>query len=335
MSIHPEANIKDSSIVAHLDASPHIRQAISRRGFIRSAAFGTLGTALAIGAKDVLAGSKESGEIVLDALMMTYFSAPLGTTSSAFWTIETAYSTSMRLGAVERPDLLFKGRVPEDEQTVLSNTSIQQTQSTQVKNAVTLLPRPSQKESFTLGTPTPGIPENTVFFGMLKPRLQLVGTPNKLKFWFVEAEGDFTITASRVQGGALEISTDTALSWLKQYVIDPDALIAPRFVRAATASSGDFSITKSADDTSPNSLTAVTTAKIIEQTGFKSDDVKQAVAVGRNLQITYSSAEELPGKLLTVNSPLERTSPGVNNFYWDRVFKTFVIIDAGLHGNSG
>src|SRR4029077_16842968 len=187
----------------------------------------------------------------------------------------------------------FKGRVLEDEQIVLSNTSIQQTQSTQVKNAVTLLPRPSKNESFTTGTPTPGIPENTVFFGMLKPRLQLVGTPNKLKFWFLEAEGDFTITASRVQGGALKISTDTALSWLKEYVIDPDALIAPRFVRAATASSGDFSITQSSDDTSPNSLTAVTTAKIIEQTGFKSDEVKQALAVGRDLQITYSSAEEL------------------------------------------
>ena len=334
MSIQ-EAKIKDNSTVAHRDLSKHIRQAISRRRFIRSAAFGTLGTALAIGAKDVLAGGKESGEVVLDALMITYFSAPLGTISSAFWTIETSYTTSLRLGAVDRPDLLFKGRVTEDEERVLRNTFIKQTQSTQVKNAVTLLPRPSQNESFTSGTPTPGIPEHTVFYGMLKPRLQLVGTPNKLKFWFLDAEGDFTITASGVQSGALEISTDTALSWLRQYVIDPNALIAPRFVRAATASSGEFSITKSADDTSPDSLTAVTTARIIEQTGFKSDEVKQALAVGRDLQIAYSSAEELPGKLLTVNSPLERTSPGVNDFYWDRVFKTFVIIDAGLHGNSG
>jgi len=335
MSIHPEAKIQDSATVAHLDLSQHIRQAISRRRFIRSAAFGTLGTALAIGAKDVLAGGKESGEIVLDALMITYFSAPLGTTSSAFWTIETAYSTSLRLGVVERPDLSFKARVSEDEERVLSNTSIEQTPSTQVKNAVTLLPRPSQNESLTSGTPAPGIPEHTVFFGMLKPRLQLVGTPNKLKFWFLDAEGDFTITASDVKSGALEINADTALSWLRQYVIDPDALIAPRFVRAATASSGEFSITRSADKTSPDSLTAVTTAKIIEQTGFKSAEVKQALAVGRDLQITHSSAEELPGKLLTVNSPLERTSPGVDDFYWDRVFKTFVIIDAGLHGNSG
>ena len=334
MSIHPEAKIKDSSVINHLDVSQHIRQAISRRRFIRSASFGTLGTALALGAKDVLAGGKESGEIVLDALMITYFSSPLGTTSSAFWTIETAYSASLRLGALERPDLLFKARVPEDEEIVLSNTSIQQTQSKQVKNAVTLLPRPSQNESFTTGTPAPGIPEHTVFFGMLKPRLQLVGTPNKLKFWFLEAEEDFTITASDVKSGALGVNTDTALSWLRQYVIDPDALIAPRFVRAATASSGDFSITKSADETTPDSLSAVTTAKIIEQTGFKSDEVKLALAVGTDLQITYSSAEELPGKLLTVNSPLERTSPGVNDFYWDRVFKTFVIIDAGPRGTS-
>src|SRR6266567_6131380 len=138
MSIHPEAKIKDSATVAHLDLSHRIRQAISRRRVIRSAAFGTFGTALTIGAKDVLAGGKESGEIVLDALMITYFSAPLGTISSAFWTIETSYSTSLRLGAIERPDLLFKGRVLEDEQIVLSNTSIQQAQSTQVKNAVTL-----------------------------------------------------------------------------------------------------------------------------------------------------------------------------------------------------
>ena len=326
MSIHPGAKIKDSSIVMHLDVSKHIRQAISRRRFIRSAAFGTLGTALAIGAEDVLAGSKESGEVVLDALMITYFSAPLGTMSSAFWTIETSYTASLRLGAVERPDLSFKGRVGEDEERVLRNTFIKQMQSTQVKNAVTLLPRPSQNESFTSGTPAPGIPEHTVFYGMLKPRLQLVGTPNKLKFWFLEAEGDFTLTASGVQSGALEISADTALSWLQQYVIDRAALVAPRFVLATTVSGGEFSITKSADDPSPDSLTAVTTARIIEQTGFKSDEVKQALAVGRNLQITYSSSEELPGKLLTMNSPLERVSPGVNEVYWDRVFKTFVIV---------
>src|SRR5206468_2705289 len=115
--------------------------------------------------------------------------------------------------AVENPALVFKGRVVEDEERVLINTFIKQTQSTQVKNAVTLLPRPLQSESFTSGTPAPGIPEHTVFCGMLKPRLQLVGTPNKLKFWFLEAEGAFTITASGVQTGALEINTDTALSW--------------------------------------------------------------------------------------------------------------------------
>jgi hypothetical protein len=118
-------------------------------------------------------------------------------------------------------------------------------------------------------------------------------------------------------------------------VIDPAVLIAPRFLRAATASSGEFSNTRSADDTTPDSLTAVTTARIIEQTGFKSDQIKQALAVGRNLQITYSSAEELPGKLLTVNSRLERSSPVVNEVYWDRVFKTFVIIDAGPQLSSG
>jgi hypothetical protein len=223
---------------------------------------------------------------------------------------------------------LFKGRVTEDEERVLRNTFITQTQSTQVKNAVTLLPRPEQNESFTSGTPAPGVPEHTVFYGMLKPRLQLIGAPNKLKFWFLEAEGDFTITVSGLQNGAFEISADTTLSWLTQYVINPDALIAPRFVRAATASGGEFSITKSADDTSQDSLTAVTTARIIDQTGFKSDELKQALAVGRNLQITYSSAEELPGRLLTMNSPLERFAPGLNEVYWDRVFKTFVIIDA-------
>jgi len=328
MSVHPDGKVKASSALTHPDASKQISQPVSRRHFIRSAAVGTLGTALAIGAEDVLAGSKESGEIVLDALMITYFSAPLGTIGSASWTIETAYTTSLRLGAVAQPELLFKGSVPEDEQRVLRNTFVKQTQSIQVKNAVTLLPRPSQNESFTSGTPPPGIPEHTVFYGMLKPRLQLVGTQNKLKFWFVEAEGEFTLTASGVQREALEISADTSLSWLRQYVIDRAALITPRFVRAATVSGGEFSITKFADDTSAESLTGVTTARIIEQTGFKSDEVKQGLAVGKDLQITYSSAQELPGKLLTLTSPLERQSPGVNEIYWDRLFKTFVIIDA-------
>jgi hypothetical protein len=324
--MHREANIKRTGMT-HLGVSREIHQAISRRRFVQSAALGTFGTVLGIGAKDVLAGTKESGEVLLDALMITYFSAPLGTISSAFWSIETSYATTLRLAAVEGPDLLLKGRVTEDEEIVLNNTLIKQTQSTQVKNAVTLLPRPSQNESITTGTPAPGIREHTVFYGMLKPRLQLVGTPNKLKFWFVEAEEDFTLTASDVESGALEINTDTARSWLLQYVIDPPALIMPRFVRAATVSGGEFSITRYADDTSQESLIAVTTARIIGQTGFRSEEIKQALAVGKNLQVTYSSAEELPGKLLTMNSPLERTSPGVNEVYWDRVFKTFVIID--------
>src|SRR5258708_9676832 len=147
MSIHTEAKIRDNSTVTHLDLSKHICEAISRRCFIRSAAFGTLGAALALGSKDALAGTKESGEVVLDAIMITYFSAPLGTISSAYWTIEPSYTTTLRLGAIEQPDLLFKARVPEDEEGVLSNTSIKQTQSTQVKNAVALLPRPAQDES--------------------------------------------------------------------------------------------------------------------------------------------------------------------------------------------
>jgi len=52
--------------------------------------------------------------------------------------------------------------------------------------------------------------------------------------------------------------------------------------------SGEFSITNLPTNIT-DSLTAVTTAKIIEQTGFKSDEVKQALAVEGHLQITHSS----------------------------------------------
>ena len=63
------------------------------------------------------------------------------------------------------------------------------------------------------------------------------------------------------------------------------------------------------------------TAKIIDQTGFDTDALKQAFAVGSDLELTYHSTQETKGKLLTVRLTLESTS----DIYWDRVFKTFVL----------
>ena len=95
-----------------------------------------------------------------------------------------------------------------------------------------------------------------------------------------------------------------------------------------TTDHGPLSITQVADRRAPQEITAVVTARIIDQSGFESDILKQAFAAGSNLEITYYSATETKGEILTMESNLERTSPGLNAIYWDRVFKTFVVIDA-------
>jgi hypothetical protein len=53
-----------------------------------------------------------------------------------------------------------------------------------------------------------------------------------------------------------------------------------------TVGSGQHTLTRRAEPNGPENLTASVTARIIEQTGFESEILKQAFAIGSDLEIT-------------------------------------------------
>jgi hypothetical protein len=294
----------------------------SRRTFIRNAAAGVAGATVVLSGADCALGAiKDSGEITLDGLLITYFSAPVGTDGSASYTFTTAYTTTISLRSLANPDVSLRASISEDEQRINGRSVFAQAESRKVENAIKLFPRPEADEFFTTATPPPGMPENTVFYGLRKPVLSFKGNGSKALFRFVEAEESFTFLAKNLNE---LFSKDTAASMIRQYVADPTALTPPRFISMLT-SSGDTSVTQVAERGAPQDITSVVTARIIEQTGFNSDVLKQAFAVGSNLEITYYSAQESKGGILQLETDLKGASR-VTRIFWDRVFKTFVIV---------
>ena len=295
----------------------------SRRSFIRNAAAGVAGAAVGLSsANRVLGAIKDSGEVTLDGLLITYFSAPLGTDGSASYTFLTPYSTTLGFRSLAAPDLTLIASVSDGDQRINPRSAVAQAESRKVDNAIKLFPRPEEETSFTSITPSPGLPQNTVFYGLFKPVLGFTGNGRKAEFRFVDAEASFTFLAN--SGARSFLSEDTAASMIRQYVSDPAALTPPRFIPALT-SSGDISVTQVAERGAPRDIISVAAAKIIEQTGFTSEVLKQAFAVGTNLEITYYSAQESKGRILKLETDLKGASR-VTRVFWDRVFKTFVIV---------
>ncbi|HXG92141.1 MAG TPA: hypothetical protein VNN73_07180 [Blastocatellia bacterium] len=274
--------------------------------------------------KNASAASKDSGEITLDAILISYVSAPLGTSSSAAWTPQPPYTTTLALRSLANPDLSLRARISADEERINSRAVVAQIESEKIQDALTLFARPHENESYSVGTPPPGSPENTVFFGLYRPIIRVKGNGRKANFKFVDAEASFSFTAKDISN---LLDEETASSILRQYVFDRASLVEPRFILAQKSDGGPLSIRQFAERGAPKDITSVTTARIIEQSGFRSDALKEAFAVDSPLEVTYYSAVETRGEILRFETNLERTTPGFNSIYWDRVFKTFVITD--------
>ena len=297
---------------------------LSRRAFVCGIAKGGAGGLLALtAAEGVLAGVKDSGEITLDGLLITYFSAPLGTGGSASYTFTTGYTATFSFRSVASPEISLRAMVSDGDQRINGRSVVAQAESRKVDNAIKLFPRLDEEVSFTTTTPPPGLPENTVFFGLRKPVLSFKGNGRMAQFRFIDAEETFTFVANSSVRGVF--SEDTATSMIHQFVADPNALTPPRFIPVLT-SSGDVSITQVAERGAPPDITSAVTARIVDQTGFSSDVLKRAFAVGSNLEITYYSAQESKGGILQLETDLKKASAGVIRVFWDRVFKTFVIV---------
>jgi hypothetical protein len=75
--------------------------------------------------------------------------------------------------------------------------------------------------------------------------------------------------------------------------------------------------------------TVTITSQIIGVSGLLTDRFAQALAVGSNLEFTYTSAQSIRQKeILKLETTLKRDSIAVYRIFWDRVFKTFVFTES-------
>lgn len=335
---------KQSHYAENVEKPEAKKDAISRRDFCRAAA-GAAGAAVAFGgAKEVLAQNSEQGEITLDALLISYFSASVGGTDVPRWMLKGNYANTIRLNVVEAPDLVLKPKPGGRGRKIFAGHKIEQFRSSQVKNGLVM--RHQGFNNWTFGFGVEGVAhthEDTVFFSIFRPRLQITGTPNKVRFRFTgDDTGNggalFPASVGGLRAGEERdyLSQETIDSWLALYVTDRAALVGPRFqLKTDTGVVGPgvgipIRVAEDGDRQFSAAKTATTTARIIAQSGFTSDALKQAFAVGNHLEITHASVQEVEEEnTVRMETTITRATGGVSEIYWDSLFKTFLIVDAG------
>jgi hypothetical protein len=295
---------------------------VSRRTFVKHAAAGTLGLSMLTGwPMAAKAGPKEVGTITLDMIMLSYIGAVPGQGGSSAFKPLKGYATIFNLAV---PGITLNAAAGA------ANTGLgfyQQDPSQKVAGALDLMPAP---HTVITNTITGGQPQDSAVYGLLGPTLKLKGTPDELGFHLVKPLVEILIPISQLLADpSMEgISQDTAMSISTQYVSNVSDLVAPRYQQQQLFATGEGSLTTifSSTDFDRGTAQASVTAKITGQTGFTSSSVKDALAVGTNLTITYNSGfDKESGKVLS----LEITA-GDTPFttYLDDVFKSVVLIPA-------
>lgn len=319
-------------------------QLTSRRNFLRNAATTASGLALTAGGADrVLAGNKEQGEIVLDALLVTYFSASAGGTDVPKWSLKGDYSNTISLKLAEFPDVRFTPQVTQQDNRILAGHRVWQSRSEQVSDGLVMQHKGFNNFTFSVGQE--GVAhtnEDAFFFVIFRPKLRVTASSKGMRFAFTDGENQnsggaimFPVISELKDGSLLDlISQESTDSWLANYVTDRESLVKPRFkLRRETGSISagieiPINLTADGDRQFSAAKTATSTARIIQQTGFQSEDLKQMFAAGNHLEITHTSVQEIEAdNVVRMNTNLTRATGGSNEIYWDSLFKTFLIID--------
>lgn len=228
--------------------------------------------------------------------------------------------------------------------SVGGSTTFRQNDSTQVTNGVTL----RRTTTHTTMTPPGGTVGKTVIIGLERPKIKFVGNSSRARMEFLSATKQFGITVEDLQSDPNAIGLfkpATRESFLAQYVplTDPtgSTLVRPRFKLRlnVTLSAGvvdTYTFSKATGSVHSENKTSVTSVEIVEKSGFSIPGVfSAAFEVGETIEVTATAVQEFTtDKMISVSTTLNRTTLGVNQVYWDRVWKTFVIIDKGAPGTS-
>lgn len=312
-----------TSVAKNINNPNRRLRAVTRRRFISNLAVGAAGAALALqGSGSAFAAGKDSGLITLDALLITYLSPAPGTEGQVHYAFLPDYSMTLGFRSLNNPDIALRARVAGEGEGI--GQGVWQFASQRVDGALTVYPHAPENQRDGVIMNPPHLPENAAFYGLFRPILQVKGNARNASFRLVDPGGTFVATAKTLTDF---FAADTANALKSQYVFNPTALLAPRYTLAAqTGTASGFKLTATAERKAPPDLTAKTTARIIGQTGFTSDAFKQAFAVGSNLEVTHYARQDSKGKILDVEADLQSDTPHFINFFWDRIFRTFVIV---------
>ncbi|HEY6333602.1 MAG TPA: hypothetical protein VI756_30055 [Blastocatellia bacterium] len=292
---------------------------VSRRTFLKAAAGGVVGAAFMDRSRSgALGAAHEAGTITLDALMLSYIGAVPGTGGASVFKQLKGYSTIFNLGV---PGIEFIAALTANQADLVF---YEQAASKEVPGALELTPAFGTDLMIDIGAGPPG---NSALYLFLGPKFKLKGTPEALQFHLA---GSIKAVAIEISGllanpSADNISQDTAASLSSQYVSNVGDLVAPRYQPPTAFSAGGTSETLifSTEDFGTETAQASATATIIDQTGFTSSTLKNALAVGSNVTITYSSGfDRKSARVLSLE-----ITPGDMAFsaYLDNVFKSVVL----------
>jgi hypothetical protein len=339
---------------------------MSRRRFLRSAAIGAGAAALALqGANVALADEETTGDTTFDALLITYVGAPIGCNSSTQWSYSKNRSNTFKLALTAEAGVSLKADTSgttstgtdKSKFTVGTSNSVTFKQNNSAMFTDAIFTRESS--SRTLNTTVRGTVADagdTVFFGLLRPTATFTGNPVAgFKYRFLNATDTFTWPAYRFQQRdattVMFFKDGTITSFLNQYpptsaitpVEQPGSILRkPRFKLvesnfAAAGTNQSLNRTLSTGASFSLALTSVFSAEITSSSGFEltngSTTVKSMFSVGKTFSLTVSGVQEVTTEnVISLTANFVRATDGVTKIYRDKVWKTFVILDAGLPG---
>lgn len=308
----------------------------SRRAFVRDAVAGAAGAALvaAAGPFASAAGSK-LGEISVDGVMLTYYGAPFGDDVTLRYTPGRAYDTTVALASAAAPDFALRASVPAGKESFFAGLRYLQSESTRVDGALTFQRRYASGETESISVVPPNAPEHTAVISVTRPRLEIVGRPDRPRFRFVpgpfDDSGVFTIAnvAQLRTPSDYGLADSTVASWLARVPTDPAAFADPRFEPAGGASAASFTRRVRAEDLPKGRVSTTLSATIVEST-FDSGELAGVLGVGETLGLEYFSAQEdRSGTVLTLDYTVDGPDAPEQTLYFDRIFKTFAFALAG------
>jgi hypothetical protein len=294
-----------------------------RREFLRRALVTAAGAPLALShAGAALGQGRGTGQITLDALLLTYVAAPLGSPGSARWSPRPRYESALSVGGVDGLDLV--ARVPSNAERVFLGEAFAQTSA----RGGLVLRRRDRHARIEIGTVAPGVPDHTVFHGFTRPRLRVkeLGGGSELRAGYALVGADATFIFSRDsllhdETIIAQLDPRTIESYLAAYQYDAESLAAPRYAPRGTFGGGGINLIERGTSTGPE-VVATTSATVVAVEGLDGSPLGEALAVGREVAVEHSSRQTPTNNaILTVEADLGGEPATV---YWDRAFKTFV-----------